>query len=131
MARTSRSNVRRPLRRSEVSASARAAVEYSANCVGRQLRLRQETPSRAFRDEIREVRLRVGRDQDDHWAADPIVLDQVPRTLEAALLREHDVNEGESRLELPGSPERLCARQGNAHDRQALPLEENTCRLKE
>src|SRR5580704_5490277 len=131
MARTSRSNVWRPPRRSEVSASARAAVEYSENCVGGQLRLGQEAPRRAFRDEIREVRLRVGRDQDDRRAAVPIVLDQVPRTLKPALLREHDVDEGEIRLEFPGSPERLRARQGNAHDGQALPLEEDACSLKE
>jgi hypothetical protein len=66
-----------------------------------EVRLRQETPRRAFCDEIREVRLRVGRDQDDRWAAVPVMLDQVPRTLKAALLREHDVDEGEIRLELP------------------------------
>jgi len=88
MARSSCSNVWRPLRRSKVSASARATVEYSANCVGGQLRLRQEAPRRAFCDEIREVRLRVGRDQDDRWRAVPVVLDQGERTLKAALLRE-------------------------------------------
>src|SRR5580704_7967945 len=131
MARTSRSNVWRPPRRSEVSASARAAVEYSENCVGGQLRLGQEAPRRAFRDEIREVRLRVGRDQDDRWAAVPIVLDQVPRTLKAALLREHDVDEGEIRLELLGSAERLRRRHGDAHDGQALAFEENARSLEE
>ena len=68
-------------------ASARAAVEDPANRVRRQLRLRQEPGRRALGDEIREVRLRVRRDQDHRRAAVPIGLDQAPSELEAALPR--------------------------------------------
>jgi hypothetical protein len=57
------------------STSGRAAVEDLANRVGRQLRLRQESCRGALGDEIGEVGLRMGRDQDHRRPAAAVALD--------------------------------------------------------
>ena len=109
------------LHRSEETARQRVTVEDPANGLRRQLRLRQESPRRAFRDEIREVRLRVGRDQDDRRPAAAVLLGQVPGKLEAVFLREPDVDKDQSRFELLRLAERLPAA-------RATPTTDRPCR---
>jgi len=79
--------------------SAGRSARDPANRVRGQLGLRKEPRRRAFIDEISEVDLRMGGDQDDHGRA-PALLGQPLGEFESALTRERDVDEHDLRLQL-------------------------------
>jgi hypothetical protein len=111
--------------------SARAAVDDPANRFCRELGLRHKPGCLARGDQIREVRLRMGRDQDHRRSLGTAFLDQAACQVDAALPPKRDIDEKDVGAELLGQPKRLGAVRGDAHDAQALSLEENSRRSEE
>src|SRR3954453_17703841 len=87
--------------------------------VGRQRGLGEEPDRRAGRDQVREVLLRMGGDQDDRGGDSPPPRPQAPGDVEAALRSELDVHQGDVRPQSLGLLERLLGRRGLADDADA------------
>jgi hypothetical protein len=107
-----------------MASTAVALAEQLAYGPARQLGLGEEPDGRAQVDELPQVGLGVGRDQ-DHAPGDRIPrLGQPAGEVEAALVAEVDVHERDVRLQLSGAPDRLDARRRHADHPHALSLQE-------
>jgi hypothetical protein len=80
-----------------------------------------------------DVGLCLGRDQDDRRriAFDVPVFDQVPRELQATLLTEEDVDQGDVRTQGLEQTERVGEGRGDAHDAQTLSFQEHAHNLED
>ena len=106
-----------------------AAIDDPPDRARRQIPLRQESHRRALGDEIREVGLRMGRDQDHRGPAAPVVSGQAPGKVEPALIAQCDVDQDDLRPRLRRSPQPLRRSLGHADDAQALAFQENPSSL--
>src|SRR6266545_2851113 len=106
-------------------------VKDLADGARRQAALGQEHGGRAACDQVREVLLGVGGDQDRPRRLQARLAVEPPHELEAALVGEVDVHQRDVRLELLGSSQRLRAGGGNPDHGDPLSFQETACGLHE
>src|SRR6266545_786188 len=106
-------------------------VKDLADGARRQAALGQEHGGRAACDQVREVLLGVGGDQDRPRRLQARLAVEPSHELEAALVGEVDVHQRDVRLEVLGSSQRLRAGGGNPDHGDPLSFQETACGLHE
>src|SRR5919109_1229022 len=109
---------------SRSSRSSNSASQDLAEPPRRDVRLREEPDGGAGGDQLREVRLRIRRDQHHGREFLAVLSSEHARKVEAALLAEGDVDQRDVGLELARQLNGLRARRRHAHDRDPLVLEQ-------
>lgn len=89
----------------------------------REIRLRNEAQGRAFADQIREVILRMGRDEDYVGGGDMEPGCQLAREFESALFAEVDIHKYQVRCELLRTLKTLGNGRGDPDHAHPLPVQ--------
>jgi hypothetical protein len=113
-----------PMGRERPGSSAVGSVEQLVDPRGGEFRLGEEADGRTGLDQLEEVALVVGRDENHPRGAAVDAVGETPGEIETALGAEVDVDESDLRPQLLNSPDCLSARGRESDDGDSLTFEQ-------